>query len=128
MKQDTKVLLGLTRDELWALPGLVLMAIAFFFSDVPIVGMAVLCSVFFFSIYFVRTLPKYFRPSSLSRFMRLVGLAGNLLVLLFLVAFAAGMFSLALQEKSAFDYVHEKMESAMHKPPADDDAFERVDR
>jgi hypothetical protein len=111
VKQDVKALLGLTRDDLWALPGVALMSTAFFFSDLRVVGGLLAGACFCLSIYLLRMLKRYLRGPGFTVSTRVLGVVGNLLVLALLGAMAAGMVHLAAEGRSAFDFVQQQAAS-----------------
>jgi hypothetical protein len=119
VKQDVKLLLGLTRDDLWALPSAALMFVAAFFADVRVVAGLLAVAGFCLSIYLLRTLKKYVRGPDLSPATRVVGVAGNLLVVVFLAVVMAGMILLAADGTSAVEYLRQR--TAI--PPADGAPF-----
>jgi hypothetical protein len=119
VKDDVRVLLGLTTDDLWAVPGTVLIFAGFFFADVRWVGGLLLAAAFFLSIYMLRTVRKYWSRPGLSRTTRVLGIVGNVVVMGLFVALAAGMFLLAVDGMSTVEYVRQF--AAQSQPAEPDD-------
>ncbi|MEQ8785805.1 MAG: hypothetical protein RIC55_05880 [Pirellulaceae bacterium] len=105
MNDDVREWLSLSKDDFWAYPGLLLLAAACFLESFAPVAALMIGAALFFTIYFVRSLPKYFRKSNLARVTRVIGVLGNLLVLAILVIIVWGKLNLLLSGTTTVEFL-----------------------
>jgi hypothetical protein len=105
MNDNVREWLSLSKEDFSAYPGLLLLAVACFLESFPWVAGLMTGAALFFTIYFVRSLPKYFRRSNLSAVTRVMGVLGNLLVLAILAAVVWGKLSLLLDGTTTFEFL-----------------------
>lgn len=121
MNDDVKEWLSLTKDDLWAYPGLALLAAACFLENVWVVVGLMLAAALFFTIYFVRSMRKYLFHTHLARLTRVAGMIGNLLVLVIVLGIAWGKLHLLYHHTSTFEFLrsfhqHEGRETTQVRP------------
>jgi len=105
MNDNLREWLSLSKEDFWAYPGLLLLAVACFLESFPWVAGLMTGAALFFTIYFVRSLPKYFRRSKLSGVTRVMGVVGNLLVLAILAVVIWGKLNLLLHGTTTIEFL-----------------------
>lgn len=78
LSEDAKEFLGISKEDFWYYPGLVLLVAGCFLSNVWIVGAIFLTSTVFVLVFLVKSFPKYVRSKELAAGTRAYGLLGNI--------------------------------------------------
>ena len=78
LSDDAKEFLGISREDFWYYPGLVLLVGGCFLSNVWIVGAMFLASTVFLVVFLAKSFPKYLRSKQLGAGTRVYGLLGNI--------------------------------------------------
>ena len=77
LSEDTKEFLGISKEDFWYYPGLVLLVGACFVSNVWLIGLMFLTSTTLLLVYLFKSFPKYIHSRELSAGTRVYGFIGN---------------------------------------------------